>query len=374
MNIEVDYLGTIDKFKNLIEKLDRLKGVNGILIFSCDANNFDKTEVDKILKNTSKPILGGVFPAIIYGNKKLNKGTILVGLENKPHINIIKNISNSSTDFENQLLAYQKKLIKIKTMFVFVDGFANRINDFVHSIFINYGLEYNYIGGGAGSLSFVQKPCIYTNQGLLEDCAVIAGVASEIGVGVAHGWSEIGGPYKVTKSDKNVIYELDYKPAFEVYKTVVDKCSDNNICKENFFEIAKAFPFGINMIGNEKIVRDPFAVNNDNSLVCVGEVPQESYIYVLNGNVKSLLNAAKTALDMGKQYFAENNNHKYSLFIDCISRVLFLGNEFQNELEIVNEKNISLFGALTIGEIANRKKDYFEFYNKTAVVGIFDKI
>ncbi len=374
MNIEVDYLGTIDKFKNLIEKLDRLKGVNGILIFSCDANNFDKTEVDKILKNTSKPILGGVFPAIIYGNKKLNKGTIIVGLENKPYINIIKNISNSSTDFESQLLLYQKKLIKIKTMFVFVDGLANRINDFVHSIFINYGLEYNYIGGGAGSLSFVQKPCIYTNQGLLEDCAVIAGVASKIGIGVAHGWSEIGGPYKVTKSDKNVIYELDYKPAFEVYKTVVDKCSDNKICKENFFEIAKAFPFGINMIGSEKIVRDPFAVNNDNSLVCVGEVPQESYIYVLNGNVKSLLNAAKTALDMGKQYFSENNNHKYSLFIDCISRVLFLGNEFQNELDIVNQKDIPLFGALTIGEIANSKKDYLEFYNKTAVVGNFENI
>ena len=33
------------------------------------------------------------------------------------------------------------------------------------------GLHRNFIGGGAGSLSFQQKPCLLTPQGLLENSA-----------------------------------------------------------------------------------------------------------------------------------------------------------------------------------------------------------
>jgi len=59
------------------------------------------------------------------------------------------------------------------------------------------------------------------------------------------------------------------------------------------------------------------------------------------------------------------------LFIDCISRVLFLDDSFPLELQAVHERQLPLIGALTIGEIANSGKDYLDFYNKTAVVGMF---
>ena len=57
-------------------------------------------------------------------------------------------------------------------------------------------------------------------------------------------------------------------------------------------------------------------------------------------------------------------------FIDCISRVLFLKDRFPEEIHAVRHKGLPLFGACTIGEIANSGKDYLEFYNKTAVVAI----
>ena len=58
-----------------------------------------------------------------------------------------------------------------------------------------------------------------------------------------------------------------------------------------------------------------------------------------------------------------------TFFMDCVSRVLFLQSDFNEELETVYSGN-PLLGALTIGEIANTGKNYIEFYNKTSVIGL----
>ena len=66
----------------------------------------------------------------------------------------------------------------------------------------------------------------------------------------------------------------------------------------------------------------------------------------------------------------EKKGHKTTFFIDCISRVLFLEGDFEQELQAVSRSGIPLIGALTLGEIANSRNDYLEFYNKTSVVGV----
>ena len=55
------------------------------------------------------------------------------------------------------------------------------------------------------------------------------------------------------------------------------------------------------------------------------------------------------------------------VFIDCISRVLFLQDEFGAELAAV-AGNEAVVGALTLGEVAGDLGGFLEFYNKTAVV------
>lgn len=67
--------------------------------------------------------------------------------------------------------------------------------------------------------------------------------------------------------------------------------------------------------------------------------------------------------------FQEEAN-RTELLIDCISRALFLEDEFDREIEAVYQENVPLIGALSMGEIANNGKDYLELYNKTCVVGI----
>lgn len=344
--------------------------VKGLLVLACDANNYIPQEIDPVLQALKKPVFGGVFPAILFNNRKHDKGFILVGCERDITVNIIEKISLTDTVLDDEILKLSDNYTKTKTMFIFIDGFAERINSFIESIFTIYGLEFNYIGGGAGSLSLKQKPCILTNKGLKQDCAILAGIDLDSGIGVKHGWSSISGPYKVTAAEKTVIKELDFKPAFNVYKEAVEKHSGKTLYKNNFFNVAKGYPFGINKIDAEKVVRDPLFIGEDNSLICVGEVETGCFVDILSGNKNSLVIAAKHAIkDSFKNFPGIPAN--FIFFIDCISRVLFLNEDFSHELDDVYSfaKGLPLFGALTIGEIANNGKEYLEFYNKTSVIG-----
>lgn len=372
MEIQVDRRGTLDEFNNTVNRVLENKSVKCLLILTCDSNEFTPDKIDEHLKNIPVPIFGGVFPQIIYGNEKLEKGTIIAGTSIKPNIQIIPNLSDTRFEYEDIIDEKIPDIGQTKTLFILVDGFSKRISALVDSLFNVFGLEVNYIGGGAGSLSMKQKPCLFTNGGLISDSAVLALLDIESGIGVSHGWKEISGPYKVTESDKTIIKSLDWKPAFEVYRDVVEKHSNKVFDKNNFFDIAKCYPFGISKLGAEKIVRDPFMIGENNSLVCVGEVQEEAFVHILNGDASSLVNAAGKALKLGEDAFHAKNPNKTILFIDCISRVLFLEDKFVDELNAVYNEKFQLIGALTIGEIANSGKDYLEFYNKTSVVGVLD--
>lgn len=370
MKIQVDKTGTIDGFCNAVNGVINSDPTKGLLILACDANEFNPDNIDEHLNKLPVPVFGGLFPHIIYGNMKLERGTIIAGLSKSPSVHIIPNLSDLSAEYEDIIDQKIPYIGEAKTMFVFVDGFAKRISTLIDSLFNVFGLEANYIGSGAGSLSMKSKPCLFTNDGLLSDCAVLALLDIESGVGVCHGWKEISGPYKVTESVGTMIKLLDWKPAYEVYREVVEKHSKKKLEKGNFFDIAKCYPFGISRLGAEKIVRDPFLVGENDSLICVGEVPEESFVHILTGDSSSLINAARKALHLSEKAFNSNASDKTILFMDCISRVLFLEDKFADELNAVYNKTSQLIGALTIGEIANSGKDYLEFYNKTSVVGV----
>jgi hypothetical protein len=253
-----------------------------------------------------------------------------------------------------------------------VDGFSQRISALIDSLFNFFGLEVNYLGGGCGSLSFKQKPCLFTNEGLIADSAILATVGTTSGIGVSHGWTSVRGPFKVTESDRNTILSLDWQPAFSIYRRVVEEAARCEFTETNFFELAKCYPFGIKRLGGEMIVRDPFIVKDNGALVCVGEVPVESYVDILTGDESSLVNAAGKALALSLDAYHGPADKKIILFIDCISRVLFLGKDFEKEIQAVYQEGTPLIGALTLGEIANSGKEYLEFFNKTAVVGCLE--
>ncbi|MBN2010017.1 FIST C-terminal domain-containing protein [candidate division KSB1 bacterium] len=372
MKLNTGKTGSVTEFEKLIFDVVHTAHVQSLFIFSCDSNGFQANEIDPILRTIPVPVFGGIFPAIMCGNEKTDKGTVVIGLEFAPHVTIIPSLSNPSMDYDQIIEELLPEQSDTRTMIILVDGLAKRISKLIEGMFNNCGLEYNYIGGGAGSLNFTQKPCLFTNQGMLADCALIVQCPIISSIGVQHGWRTVSGPYKVTDSDQNIIKTINWLPAFDVYKDVIAAHSNLEIRPDNFFDISKCYPFGISRFGAEKIVRDPIMTSENGFIVCVGEVPTESYVDILTSDAPALINAARNAYTSALQEINSYPFNTFTLFIDCISRSLFLEKQFQAELDAVYHESTPLIGALTIGEIANTGKEYLEFYNKTAVVGVLE--
>ena len=373
MFINLDREGTVDGMQHLLKQAVDDENTSGILILACNANGFTPELVDGVLKQCEKPLFGGVFSQILFNKERLEKGTIVAGIRQPVITTVIRDISDISDDLEAMMEhTVEWQFLLNKTMFVFVDGLSQHISTLIESMFNCCGLLPNYIGGGAGSLT-ERKPCVFTGEGLLEDAAVFALTDTKSGIGVAHGWKPVAGPMRVTEADYNTVVSLNWRPAFEVYRETVERISGKSFDKSDFFQLAKGFPFGIVKMAEEMVVRDPIALDG-NGLICVGEVPLNSCVYILKGEKDSLIAGAAKARQLAESSYRQVVKGKgkklpTTFFMDCVSRVLFLQSDFNEELETVYSGN-PLLGALTIGEIANTGKNYIEFYNKTSVIGL----
>lgn len=370
MQFQIDETGTLNGFQAAIEAVDAYDDVQALGVLSCDNNALSPQDMSDIVSRVEKPIFGGLFPALVHGKRMLEKGTIVIGLPFEVQVNAIDGLSDPHKDFDALMEDLLPSVDDCPTLCVFVDGFSKRIGDFIEGLFNTSGLEINYIGGGAGSLSMQSKPCLFTNKGVLQDSAVIAGLSRHSGIGVSHGWKSIQGPFKVTESDLNRIISLEWQPAFDVYQQIVSAHSGKSLDGDNFYDLASAYPFGITKLMAERVVRDPILVDEQGALVCTVEVPEGSFVDVLHGDHASLVEAAGIALTQAKEDFGSMDYAGLTLLVDCISRALFLDEGFEEELRVVHDEHIPMVGVCSLGEIANSGLDYLEFYNKTCVVGI----
>lgn len=372
MGIQFDAAGTLEGLESAMAAAAGAD-VQGLLILCCDDNGFRPESLDPVIRDCGLPVAGGVFPALIHEERLVKTGSLVLGFARPFEVVHVPDLSDEDVDFEALIDARIPGDAPARpTMFVFVDGFATRIGAFIESLFTIFGLESNFIGGGAGSLSLRRKPCLITPDGLVADGAVLGLLDAPSGIGVSHGWTSLEGPFRVTASEGNVVRALDGEPALAVYRRVVEAHRGEPIPEDRFFETAGGYPLGIARMENERIVRDILRSTGDGGLRCVGEVPEGVFLDVLRGDAASLIEAAAHARNRARAAFPGTEIGTMDLFMDCISRVLFLGDRFSEELAAVREPGRPLIGACTIGEIANSGVDFLEFFNKTAVVAAMD--
>lgn len=354
------YIPDLSSLRETLQKIQLDDQIRGLLLLGCDKNRPSTQEISGALCLNSKPLIGGIFPEIIADGQRKETGFVLISLHEELGVAIIESNENSEaidTQIASWLSSYPNN---IGSVFCFVNAFWQNKTTFMNSLYNELGPFVNYLGGGAGSLSFESFPCIFANHSIYENAAVLGTIKQTISMGTAHGWHPISDVIKVTETNGNAIITLNYEPAFKVYKEIVELHSQQHFSDTNFFEIAKSYPLGLVKLDDEMIIRDPYNTK-DNVLYVVDEVPQGEYIRIMNGNIESLLEGAKKAVN------STNNVEGNKICIDCISRVLFMQEEFTQELDFLN-KNKPVNGVLSIGEIANPGNSILELYNKTVVI------
>ncbi|MDU0352951.1 FIST C-terminal domain-containing protein [Paraglaciecola aquimarina] len=352
-----------DNLTNLLESV-LLQAPSGILILCCEQTLDKFSAFDAFLKSIPIPIFGGIFPSLVLDNETKEQGIIFVPIRVPLDINIFQDLERAQ-EFE-----FCFNLTSHQSLMVLVDGLARNIDHALNQIFLQFGQTQQVFGGGAGSLSFEHKPCLITNQGLLQDAMVVIALQLETQLAIGHGWTKLAGPYLANQVDDNRILQLNFQPALAIYKQVVEQHDGRLFSEHDFFEIAKTYPFGMERLDDDVLVRDPVTVEQE-SLVCVGKVPENTMLYVLDGQHTKLIDAAVQAV----QKISNNMQHPAAMIFDCISRKLFLEDDFNAELSQISAElshNEVLFGALVLGEIASGQSGAIHFHNKTAVVAMFE--
>lgn len=339
---------------------DKKNNTKNIFILVAEHTNFNLED----LKYYDGEIFGGIVPFVVYNNEYYNKGIIVCSLSENSDFLLVEDLNYlnvNRTFFENR-----------KSFLVLLDGLSENITNFLENLFEMVCENAQIIGGGAGKMTFENDPVIFKKDKIYRNAAIIIATPMNLHSKISNGWEYLDGPFLTTNSEKNILKTLNYKNAFDVYKSVVEKNSGMIFNDDNFFDIAKSYPFGIVKFNNQTIVREPIHIDQNKNIVLVGDIFQNSTINILKGDKNNLIKASGTAV---KEVLEESNSsaNEDVIIFNCITRSIFLGDNFSNELDEMKshmKKDSTLFGALTLGEICSDTDKYISFYNKSCVVGV----
>lgn len=366
-----------DTFSDCAKQLETClpTDTQSIILLATSDNSWAMDELNRWLKQCNLAVGGGFFPGVIADKHKYQTNTIVV-LSSTLRLRkcLVKGLSKGESFIDTQLSQYIGAKTEGKPYLVFIDGLSQNIERFTDVFYRTMGESTATIGGGAGSLDFVQKPCLFTENGIVEDAALIIELPLPLSVGIQHGWEICAGPHLVTESSGVTVQQLNYNEALEIYQNEILAHSGINLSDHDFFDVAKQFPLGIEKLDAEPLVRDPIRADGS-KLICVGEVPQNAMIYLLHGNTQKLTQAAQRAASNAVEAHQIHYQTPLSVCftVDCISRVLFMDEDFTLELNSINsvlpEQTIHL-GILSLGEIGNVDSGPIEWLNKTTVIGV----
>ena len=344
-----------------------------LIILLAEGNNPDLAQINAIFERSGFTYAGALFPRILFENTVHDCGMVILPVPSDMSPIIISGLNDGRFNLHD---LPDIESMQQHTLYIMLDGLSQHIAEFLRALYGHYGTNVVYLGGGAGSLSLKQSLCTFSNAGLAQDQAIIIPYPRRIKLGVQHGWKRLMGPLIATEVKNNTIKQINWQPALNVYKDVVENETGQSITQQNFFDIAKGYPFGLEKNDAEDIVRDPIMVTDEGALICVGEIPENSLIHILKGQPEDLISSAKLAAETSTDQ--NKNNLKFALIVDCISRTLFLEDHFKEEINSINSSftqhgsSTITVGALTLGEISSIGDGYLEFLNKTVVIGTLD--
>lgn len=263
----------------------------------------------------------------------------------------------------------------LKLIFVLSDGGKVNGSELVKGI--NEATESKVLvtGGLAGDGAKFEKTFVGLNQVPTSGKVIAIGFYGEklqVSHGSIGGWESFGLERTVTKSDKNVLYEIDDKSVLELYKNYLGKYA------EELPGSALLFPLSIKL--NDKddlIVRTILSVDEQNqSMTFAGDLPLGSKVRFMKANFDKLIDAAS---DAANNCLRMNSiSPKVALLISCVGRKVILNNRIDEEVEAVSDifNNTTLLtGFYSYGEISPlRPFSGCELHNQTMTITCLNEL
>jgi hypothetical protein len=194
-----------------------------------------------------------------------------------------------------------------------------------------------------------------------------------IGVGSQGGWDTFGPERVITRSEDNVLYELDGQNALELYKRYLgDKAAE-------LPGAALLFPLSIQLPGTERaLVRTILSIDEKSqSMTFAGNMPVGAKARLMRANFDRLIDGAAGAAKTAGAVLP-NSAPEAGVLISCVGRKGILGPRIEEETESVADMlggNPVLSGFYSYGEIARERSEVkCELHNQTMTITTFSEL
>jgi hypothetical protein len=185
-----------------------------------------------------------------------------------------------------------------------------------------------------------------------------------IGHGSKGGWDFFGPERVITRSRDNVLYELDGRPALDLYKEYLgDRAAELPAA-------AWLFPLSIraNRSDVNRVVRTVLSVDDaEKSLTFAGNVPKGHLAQLMRANFDRLVDGAAGAASELRPAL-NGNGPTLCIAVSCVGRRLVLGERAEEEVEAVLEAlepHTRQVGFYSYGELSPYANGRCDLHNQT---------
>ena len=362
--------------ENRLSELQMLFPKLGVCALLPEAEKEKVGVLQTVCKKCKIPLVGAIFPALVKDTSFTTSGVWLLCFKEMPYCALYDNLPVDAAAAEpvaekiaNDIRNKVERIPDI-TLFMLFDAMVPNIGTLLDNIYLHLANRVHYVGANAGSETFQPMPCLFDGERIVQNGVLVLLLGAHKGAILEHGYHAPQNSVYATSTEGNRISQIDWRPAFDVYRELVSEQYGVEVTKDNFYQHAVHFPFGIVRANHHVVVRIPVMLNDDGSLLCVGEVPPNSVLTLLE---RPSVDTNETLRVLVSGLIALNGDPARSemMLFYCAGRRMHLGIEqATSELCELSKraKPAQVGGALSLGEIGGSTlSGYPLFHNATLV-------
>jgi hypothetical protein len=264
-------------------------------------------------------------------------------------------------------IARQLEHPSLRAVLLFSDGLTVNGSELIRGINKVLSKEVVVTGGLAGDGDRFKSTWVIRNGAPASGFVTAVGLYGDrvhVGHGSKGGWDVFGPERTVTRSEGNVLFELDGRPALPLYKEYLGERAAGLPATALLFPLALRSQRG----DDKRLVRTILAVDEARqALVFAGDIPQGCFAQLMRANFDRLIDGAAESALMTRSH-GQLQVPCLVVAVSCVGRRLVLGERTEEELERALEicpEGSRQVGFYSYGEISPYSTGSCDLHNQT---------